>query len=100
MSSSKQAITEFLTQQFPQAVEKIVIENISADGAHLLYRVDQDDLRPGQTVSGPTLMAIADLALYVAIMGRLGLVAMAVTSNMNINFFRKPQAQQNIRAEC
>ena len=100
MSSSKQAITEFLAQEFPQTAEKCVIENISAEGAQLLYRVDQHDLRPGQTVSGPTLMAIADLALYVAIMGRLGLVAMAVTSNMNINFFRKPQAQQNIRAEC
>ena len=65
-----------------------------------MYRVDQDDLRPGQTISGPTLMLVADLALYIAILGHVGIVAMAVTTNMNINFLRKPHGKQDIRAIC
>lgn len=96
----KHEIIEFITQEFPQALKKTDIQDITSKGAELLYRVDQHDLRPGQTVSGPSLMLVADFALYVAILGRLGLVAMAVTTNMNINFFRKPKGNQNIRAVC
>ncbi|WP_109441872.1 PaaI family thioesterase [Acinetobacter haemolyticus] len=100
MKASKQEIIEFLSQEFPQALRKCTIEKITDKGADLLYQVDLDDLRPGQTVSGPTLMLVADFVLYVAILGHMGLVAMAVTTNMTINFFRKPKAGQNIRAVC
>lgn len=100
MATGKDEIVEFLAQEFPQALKKSSIEEITPKGARLLYQVDQDDLRPGQTVSGPTLMLVADFVLYVAIMGHLGLVAMAVTTNMTINFFRKPHGNKNIRAVC
>ena len=98
MAANKQEIIEFLAQEFPQALRKNTIEEITPKGAQLLYRVDQDDLRPGQTVSGPTLMLVADFVLYVAIIGHLGLIKMAVTTNMNINFFRKPDGTRDIRA--
>ena len=100
MLLAKEQIISFLAQEFPQALEKTSIVEITPKGAELLYRVDQSDLRPGQTVSGPTLMLVADFALYVAILGDLGLVAMAVTTNMTINFFRKPNGMQNIQAVC
>lgn len=100
MAANKQEIIEFLAQEFSQALRKNTIEQITAKGAQLLYRVDQDDLRPGQTVSGPTLMLVADFVLYVAIIGHLGLIKMAVTTNMNINFFRKPDGTRDIRAVC
>ncbi|MFM7811789.1 MAG: PaaI family thioesterase [Acinetobacter junii] len=100
MRLAKEQIISFLAQEFPQALEKTSIVEITPKGAELLYRVDQSDLRPGQTVSGPTLMLVADFALYVAILGDLGLVAMAVTTNMTINFFRKPNGMQNIQAVC
>ncbi len=61
--ASKQEIIEFLAQEFPQALRKCTIEAITDKGAELLYQVDQDDLRPGQTVSGPTLMLVADFVL-------------------------------------
>ncbi len=48
-------------------------------------------VRPGGTVSGPTIMALADAAMYAAVLGRLGRVEMAVTSNLNINFLAKPK---------
>nr|WP_280636399.1 PaaI family thioesterase [Endozoicomonas sp. G2_1] len=57
-------------------------------------------MRPGGTVSGPTLMAMADAALYVAILAEIGLVALAVTTNLNINFLRKPAADKDIIAKC
>ena len=49
-------------------------------------------LRPGGTISGPAMAALADVMLYAAIMGRFGLLPMAVTSNLNISFLRKPKA--------
>ena len=59
-----------------------------------------EDLRPGNTVSGPVLMEVADAALYVAVLYKTNLAKMAVTSNLNINFLKKPDASQNILAEC
>ncbi len=49
-------------------------------------------VRPGGTLSGPTIMALADAAMYAVVLGRLGRVEMAVTSNLNINFLSKPRA--------
>ncbi|PIA72463.1 PaaI family thioesterase [Pseudomonas sediminis] len=48
-------------------------------------------VRPGGTLSGPTIMALGDAAMYAVVLGRLGRVEMAVTSNLNINFLVKPQ---------
>ena len=48
-------------------------------------------LRPGGTVSGPSMMALADLAAYVVILAHIGPEALAVTTNLNINFLRKPE---------
>jgi uncharacterized protein (TIGR00369 family) len=56
-------------------------------------------VRPGGTLSGPAMMTLADLALYVAILGQIGPVALAVTTNLNFNFMRKP-AQRALLAEC
>src|SRR5690606_42074886 len=62
----------------------------------LLYQVRSEELRPGGTVSGPTMMTLADFALYVAILGEIGLVGLAVTTNLNINFLRKPSGGTDI----
>ncbi|NQD95664.1 PaaI family thioesterase [Pseudomonas sp. CrR25] len=48
-------------------------------------------VRPGGTLSGPTIMALGDAAMYAMVLGRLGRVEMAVTSNLNINFLVKPK---------
>ena len=54
------------------------------------------DLRPGVTVSGPVLMMVADVALYIAILGEIGIVTLTVTTSLNINFLRKPSAGASI----
>ena len=58
------------------------------------------ELRPGGTVSGPVLMSVADIALYVAILGKLGIIALAVTTSFTINFLRRPAADRAILGIC
>lgn len=62
--------------------------------------VSEKDLRPGGTVSGPVMFAIADVALYVAILGEIGIVPLAVTTNLTLNFLRKPAADRDLIAKC
>ncbi|WP_353172941.1 PaaI family thioesterase [Acinetobacter rudis] len=100
MKVQQQEIEAFLQQEFPQSLEKCSIEHVGEYTATLRCHVDDQDLRPGGTVSGPTMMMLADIALYVAILAEIGLVALTVTTNLNINFLRKPIGGQDIRAVC
>lgn len=93
-------LEEFLHREFPQAFSggEILIE--SADGASSLLRQPYSEqmLRPGGTVSGPTLMALADFAMYVVLLSAIGPVGLAVTTSLNINFLRKGQPGQDVMA--
>ena len=51
-------------------------------------------------MSGPTMMTAADYGLYIAILGEIGIVGLTVTTNMNINFLRKPSGGKNLRGVC
>ena len=88
--SRKEEIAAFMAREFPQS--KIVVESIGDKSAIVRHKIGIDELRPGNTVAGPVMMGLADAAIYVAILGELGLVALAVTTNLNINFLRKPRA--------
>ncbi len=66
------------------------IEAIGPMSGRVRLNFHPDHLRPGGTISGPSLFALADLALYVAILAQIGRVPLAVTTNLNINFLRKP----------
>ena len=91
-------IETFLSGAFTQFDTKITA--VGDRGATIRREVKEQDLRPGGTVSGPTLMAMADTALYVALFGEIGIVPMAVTTNMNINFLRRPSGSAAIIAVC
>ena len=96
--STKAEIVQFLKQEFPQT--KCVVEDVGNASATVKYHVGLDELRPGRTVSGPVLMAVADVALYVAIMGEIGIVPLAVTTSLSINFIRKPPPSGCIVGVC
>ena len=98
MSATKEEIAEFMKSEFPQA--KYKIESVNSNGSILSHDIGIDELRPGGTVSGPVMMGIADVALYVAILGRIGIVPLTVTTSLTINFLRKPTANSRIIAEC
>lgn len=84
------AIDRFLADHFPQARGVGQITSIREDELELVLPYSSDYLRPGGTLSGPTLMTLADTAMYFLLLSRLGPVALAVTTNLSINFLRRP----------
>ncbi len=87
-------IEEFLDREFPQIHEGGRVYSIldaAPERARIRIAIENRHLRPGGTVSGPTMMALVDLAAYAAILASLGPVALAVTTSLNINFLRRPR---------
>lgn len=91
-------LNDFFRREFPQA--KVSVEELGDGSARVRHSVGVAELRPGGTVSGPVMMATADVALYAAILGNIGIVPLAVTTNLNINFLRKPAAGRDIIGVC
>lgn len=98
MSMKVEQARAFLSREFPQ--NTCIVENIGEGTSVLRQKIGHEHLRPGGTVSGPTLMSVADCAAYVAILGKVGEVALAVTTSLNINFLRKPSADRDIIGRC
>ena len=94
------ALQGFLAQAFPQVAEDFSVAQVRADGVTLRMAVADRHLRPGGTVSGPAIFALADVAMYLAVLARIGPVALAVTTNCSIDFLRKPAAGAGLRAEA
>ncbi len=91
-----EAIYAFLTVEFPQAFDdpgRYAIEHLSEDVVTVRRKTDEAHLRPGGTVSGPTLMELVDVSAYFLLLALHGESArLCVTSNLQISFLRKPQA--------
>jgi uncharacterized protein (TIGR00369 family) len=87
-----ESLSAYLAKEFPQIGigRDFSVEAVGPMSARMRLHYRADHLRPGGTISGPTIFALADVALYVAILGQLGRVKLAVTTNLNINFLRKP----------
>lgn len=91
-------IAQFLAAEFPQT--KCSVEAVGNKAATIRHEIGLEELRPGGTVAGPVLMTVADVALYVAILGEIGIVPLTVTSSLTINFLRKPAADKAIIGRC
>lgn len=91
---------EFLEQVFPQVAGDFAIERLDKSGCSMRLITQEKHLRPGGTVSGPSMFGLADCAAYVATMGQIGKVAMAVTTGCSMDFMRKPEAGQDLIAEA
>jgi uncharacterized protein (TIGR00369 family) len=90
---SIQQIENLLSREFPQgynADSGLSIEHVEFGAAQVRRKFNPNSLRPGGTISGPTMMALADFALYVAVFSAVGPEPLVVTANLNINFLRKP----------
>lgn len=83
-------LRQFLKSEFPQLNDEFEIVQTGNRYCIVQFEADEKHLRPGGTVSGPALFALADIAAYAAILAHIGPVALAVTTNLNINFLRKP----------
>ena len=87
---SKTSMLSFLEDVFPQVNGKIEILNLTESSSSIKLRVTESDLRPGGTVSGPSMFLLADVTFYIAVLAAIGKQPLAVTTNCSINFMRKP----------
>lgn len=94
------ALTAFMRRDFAQVADDFTILAVEEDLLEVRLEVAERHLRPGGTVSGPTMFALADVALYLAILSHIGPVALAVTTNCSIDFMRKPAAGRNLIAKA
>lgn len=86
-------LTLVAREQVPMVGQLGLLVEALGDGTAKVRCPFRDDfLRPGGTISGPVLMTMADFAMYAAVLSRIGMVELAVTTNLNINFLRRPKA--------
>ena len=85
-------LTAFMVSHFPQVAGDFSIEAVEQNAITVRMHVSEKNLRPGGTVSGPSMFALADVSIYLAILAMIGPEALAVTTNCSIDFMRKPEA--------
>ncbi|TRD16410.1 PaaI family thioesterase [Palleronia caenipelagi] len=90
----------FMRDAFPQVADEFVVEELRDHGLVVRQDVHDRHLRPGRTISGPTMFGLTDVAIYLAILSRIGPVALAVTTNCSIDFMHKPGAGLPLRADA
>ena len=84
-------LEDFYATHFPQLKDfRFKIEKLEDKFIQVRLLYHDLHLRPGGTISGPTLMTLADTAMYSVVLAMIGPVALAVTTSLNINFLRKP----------
>ena len=96
--STLEEIREYFRTDFQQCGH--TVDAVGPGTATVREAVSEGHLRPGGTVSGPVMMSVADCAMYAAIFSSLGIIPLAVTTNLNINFLRRPQAGADILGKC
>ncbi|MDI3325312.1 PaaI family thioesterase [Pontibacterium granulatum] len=100
MEMNFEEMRQFLADHFPQGEQYGELLELGDGTSTMRLPVDDQHLRPGGTVSGPAMMGLADVAVYAALLSRIGPVALAVTTNLNINFLRKPASDLDIIAKA
>jgi uncharacterized protein (TIGR00369 family) len=94
------ALAAFLEAEFAQVAQDFTITRVEDAVLEVRLNVGDRHLRPGGTVSGPSMFALADVAMYLALLARLGPVALAVTTNCSIDFMRKPSSGCDLIAQA
>ncbi len=93
---TKNNFTDFLEKEFPHVNKNFKILDISENNFSMLMKITSEHLRPGGTVSGPTMFLLADVTFYLATLNIIGPKSLTVTTNCSINFLRKPNEKDLI----
>ncbi len=91
-----------LAREFPEMINPrsgMEIASVWHMGSRVRQSYSPSQLRPGGTIAGPTMMALADFAMYVALLGSIGWKPLAATANLTISFLKRPEARA-LEAEC
>jgi len=86
------ALNEIMAREFSEVASDFIVEAVAPMEVQVRLVVADHHLRPGGTISGPTMFSLADVSIYIAVMAMIGPVTLAVTTNCSIDFMRKPQA--------
>ena len=90
----------FLRTEFPQVADDYVVRSVGPMTCRIQLVPGDRHLRPGGTVSGPSLFSLADCAVYLALLAMIGPEALAVTTNASIDYMRKPEAGRELQADA
>ncbi len=93
-------ISDFIGEVFGQVAGDFAIEALRDGEIRVRLNVSDKHLRPGGTVSGPSIFALADCAAYFLTLAHIGREALAVTTNCSIDFMRKPAASTDLLADA
>lgn len=96
LALNKEELFTYLEEVFPAVRGEFSLVELAPMRAVMRLHVDHRHIRPGGTISGPSMFGLADVAFYVAIMGMIGKEALTVTTNCSINFLNKPPADDMI----
>lgn len=97
---NKETLLEYVEAIFPQITGEFQIDYL--DEALLIVRllVQEHHLRPGGTVSGPSMFSLADISVYLSVLAAIGPEALTVTTNCSLDFMRKPVSETDLLAHC
>ena len=97
---NKETLLEYVETIFPQITGEFHIDHL--DEALLIVRllVQEHHLRPGGTVSGPSMFSLADISVYLSVLAAIGPEALTVTTNCSLDFMRKPVSKTDLLAHC
>ena len=96
---TKEDLNDFLKKEFPQVNKNFEILKVNDENFSMLMHISKEHLRPGGTVSGPTMFLLADVTFYLATLSVIGPKSLTVTTNCSINFLRKPN-EKNLISEA
>lgn len=97
---NKKELAEYLALVFPQVHRDFVVEDLTETTIKMRLRVEDRHLRPGGTVSGPSMFGLADVCVYAMVLARKGRQSLAVTTSSSMDFLRKPEGGKDMIAEC
>ncbi|WP_299660238.1 PaaI family thioesterase [uncultured Ruegeria sp.] len=100
LALNKQELIEYLELVFPQVHNDFVVEDLTETTIKMRLKVGNRHLRPGGTVSGPSMFGLADVSVYAMVLARKGRQSLAVTTSSSMDFLRKPESETDLIAEC
>ena len=93
-------LSSYLDEVFPQVVNRYRIVDLQQGYARVIQNITQENLRPGGTVSGPTIFSLVDIGMYILLLAHIGKEPLAVTTNCSIDFLKKPTMDEELCADC
>lgn len=85
-------LTAFMQTEFWQISSEFQVLDLEPMSLRTRFAVSDMHLRPGGTVSGPTMFMVADVSAYLAILSMIGPKALSVTTSCGMDFMRRPKS--------